>query len=280
MKLKDAIGGLTVWLALVMIPASSVGATAQATGAISGRVQNVAIGRYLNNARVTVKGTDLVAFTDEFGAYRLTEVPGGPVVLEVFYTGLDSQQISLEVGPGQTVTRDVNLANAERYGPSTDAVKLDAFVVATSKETEGQALATNEQRFSPNIKNVVATDTFGDVQEGNLGEFIKFLPGVSVNYGDAEALSVSLRGFSPNMTGITVDGAQTSNANYNGASRAPFLSQTSINNISRVEVSKVPIPSSAADSLGGSINMVRRAHLSAAARNCATGFISRRIRSG
>ena len=38
-----------------------------ATGSITGRVQNVVIGRYLTNVRVSVKGTDLVASTDEFG---------------------------------------------------------------------------------------------------------------------------------------------------------------------------------------------------------------------
>ena len=230
----------------------------QPTGAVTGRVQNVVIGRYLNNARVSVQGTDLVAFTDEFGAYRFPSVTPGPIVLEIFYTGMDQQQSALSVSAGQTLLHDVSLTNVARYGEKTDAVKLSAFVVSTSKETEGEALATNEQRFAPNIKNVIATDSFGDIQEGNLGEFVKFLPGVAVNYGDAEALSVSLRGFSPNLTGITTDGAQISNANYGGSSRAPFLSQTSINNISRVEVSKVPTPSSAADSLGGSINMVSK----------------------
>lgn len=232
--------------------------TVPPTGSITGRVENVVIGRYLNNARVSVKGTDIVGFTDAFGVYRLPAVPAGPVVLEVFYTGMDPQQSSLTLAPGQVLVHDVNLTNVSRYGQTTDAVKLSAFVVSTSKEKEGEALATNEQRFSANIKNVVATDTFGDIQEGNLGEFVKFLPGVAVNYGDAEALSVSLRGFSPILTGITTDGAQISNANYGGSSRAPFLSQTSINNISRVEVTKVPTPSSAADSLGGSINMVSK----------------------
>jgi TonB-dependent receptor len=237
-------------------PATSRAAT-QPTGSVTGRVQNAVIGRYLNNARVSVKGTDIVEFTDEFGAYRLNAVPAGPIVLEVFYTGLDPQQSTLNVSAGQTLVHDVSLTNVARYG-LTDPVKLSAFVVSTSKELEGEALATNEQRFSPNIKNVVATDSFGDVQEGNLGEFVKFLPGVAVNYGDAEALSISLRGFAPNLSGITTDGAQISNANYGGSSRAPFLSQTSINNISRIELSKVPTPSSPADSLGGSINMVSK----------------------
>lgn len=230
----------------------------QSVAAISGRVRNETIGRYLPHARVSVKGTAIVVFTDEFGEYRLTQVPAGPVVLEVFYTGLDLQEIRLQTAPGQTVVQDVDMTNVSRYGQNTDAVKLDAFIVSTSKDVEGEALAVNEQRFAPNIKNVVSTDTFGDIQEGNVGEFMKFLPGVTVNYNGAEAQSISVRGFSPNQTAITVDGAQTANANYLGSARDPYLSQTSINNISRVELSKVPTPSSPADSLGGSINMVSK----------------------
>lgn len=266
MKRNHSLDYLTAGIVFLLAQGQALGAEernpvaadVQSSGAISGRVQNTALGRYLNNARIAVKGTSIVAFTDQFGEYHLNRVPVGPIVLEIFYTGLDPQQIPVQISAGQTVVQDVNLSSAALYGQNTGPVKLDAFVVSNSKETEGAALATNEQRFAANIKSVVATDTFGDVQEGNLGEFIKFLPGVAVNYGDAEALSVSLRGFSPNLTSISTDGAQSSNANYTGSSRAPYLSQTSINNISRVEVSKVPTPSSAADSLGGSINMISK----------------------
>ncbi|MBL9209269.1 MAG: carboxypeptidase regulatory-like domain-containing protein, partial [Opitutaceae bacterium] len=86
----------------VAFPPSAAGAdsvaarsTPAAAGSITGRVQNAVIGRYLPNARIAVKGTDLVALTDEFGAYRLSAVPAGPVVLEVYYTGLDPQQVAL-----------------------------------------------------------------------------------------------------------------------------------------------------------------------------------------
>lgn len=54
------------------------------TGTVAGRVQNVATGQYLNNAQVAVKDTTLVAFTDQTGTYRLSSVPSGPILLEVF----------------------------------------------------------------------------------------------------------------------------------------------------------------------------------------------------
>ena len=50
-------------------------------GTIEGRVQNRVTGDYLNNARVAVRGTNLIALTDEGGTYRLNNVPAGTVEL-------------------------------------------------------------------------------------------------------------------------------------------------------------------------------------------------------
>lgn len=76
---------------LAPLPSSSSAATPAAatqSGTIFGRVQQAESGEYLTNARVTVKGSGLVVFTDASGTFRLSGVPAGPVVLQVFYTGL------------------------------------------------------------------------------------------------------------------------------------------------------------------------------------------------
>ena len=80
-------------------------AASHATGSVTGRVQNVVTGNYLNKARVSVKGTDLVAYTDEFGTYRLVDVPVGEKTLEIFYTELDVQPVPLTINPRSTVER-------------------------------------------------------------------------------------------------------------------------------------------------------------------------------
>jgi iron complex outermembrane receptor protein len=245
------------------MPAGSAAAApaAVAPASVSGRVQNVVTGQSLNNARVTVRGTELVAFTDQGGTYRLPQVPAGQVVLEIFYTGLDPQSVQLELKPGQGVTRDFELTSAARYGEG-GVVKLGAFTVAAARETDGQAIAANEQRFAPNLRHVVATDSLGDVMDGNIGEFLKFVPGLTpeYDYEDGTTVStVSIRGFAPSMVAVTSDGAQMANtSNAMGDSRAFSFNQASINNVSRIEVAKVPIPSSRADSLSGSVNMVSK----------------------
>jgi hypothetical protein len=109
-------------LALVLFAATLIApgrAQSAATGTIEGRVLNTTNGAYLNNARVTVEGTTLQAFTNEFGEYRLSDVPAGAAAVRVFFTGLPSQSAQVSVGARQTVTHDFNLTNAEVAGTGT-----------------------------------------------------------------------------------------------------------------------------------------------------------------
>jgi iron complex outermembrane receptor protein len=114
-------------------------------------VQNVVTGQFLNNTRVTARGTGLEVFTDQTGVYRLPQVPARKVVLEVFYTGLDTQPVPLDRTAGQSAVKDFDLTSAARYGDPAGVVKLDAFTVATECETDAAAIAINEQRYAPNL---------------------------------------------------------------------------------------------------------------------------------
>lgn len=249
---------LILCLAAISLPAQQA-----ATGNIEGRVSNANTGRYLNNARVTVVATKQSVFTDEFGQYRLNNVPAGDTELAVFFTGLDPKRVTVKVGAGASVQQNVVLANASRLAergvgvPEGDVVMLDKFVVE-AKEQDGDAIAINEQRFAPNLKNVVAADAFGDVTEGNPGEFLKYLPGVSVDYVAADVRSISVRGFGSAFTSVNVDGNRMASAASSGASRTFELEQVSMNNVARIELTKVPTPSMPADSLGGSVNLVSK----------------------
>jgi iron complex outermembrane recepter protein len=232
---------------------------ATGTGTIAGRVQNVVTGQYLNNARVAVRGTDHVAFTDETGSYRLADVPSGRVQLDVIYTGLDPQQIAVDVAPGATRIQNIDLTSIARYGDPSAVVKLESFVVAASREIEGQSLAINEQRYAPNIKNVVSSDAHGDVTAGNVAELIKFIPGVTIiEGGDGNANQVSVRGLDSSLASVNVDGAQMAHAVNAGNTRDFDFKGININSVARVEITKVPTPSTPADTLGGSIDMVSK----------------------
>ena len=245
--------------------ASLATAADAATGTVTGRVQGAGAGLYLNNARVTVRGTDRVVFTDESGTYRVPGLPAGSVTLQFFYTGHDPQDVTVAIAAGQVAERNVELVAAGATGaaPRKDGtVMLDAFRVATSRETNGDTIAINEQRFAPNLKTVISADAFGEVTDGNVGEFLKFLPGITAEY-DAESgssvSSVAVRGFPTSMAIVSTDGMQMANTgNPQGSSRVFQFTQVSMNNLARLEVTKSPTPSTPADSMSGSINMVSK----------------------
>ena len=248
-------------LALAGLSLLALTATAQsgATGTIEGRVLNATNGRYLNNARVTVDGTQLEAFTNAEGLFKLTGVPVGDAKLHVFFTGLAEQSRTVPVASGQSTTRDFSLSNSATADDSV--IRLDAFKVASKLEMDSAAIAINEQRFAPSIKLVVATDAFGDITEGNLGDFVKFLPGVTIDYVSPDARTISVRGVPANYTPVTLGGNRIASANSSTAGRTFELEQISINNASRIEVLKSRTPEVAADALGGAINLVARSSL-------------------
>ena len=233
-------------------------AQAAASGTIIGRVQNANNGNYLNNARVTIEGTSTSVFTNQFGEFRLEDVPAGTVNLQVFYTGLESRTVPVTVTAGGRIEHNIRLSGTGAQIDDADIVQLSEFTVSTTRDTDANSIATNEQRFAANIKNVVSADAFGDVTEGNIGEFVKFLPGISVDYVAADVRTISVRGFADNFTAVSVDGAQMASSASSSNSRSFELEQVSINNVSRIEVAKVPTPDVSAATLGGSVNMVSR----------------------
>ncbi len=248
-----------VWLLfLAVLGAVSAAGQGVGTGMIEGRVVNARSGDYLAGARVTVAGTALETFTDEAGSFRLTNVPAGTARVTVFYTGQPAQSVSVAVTAGQTVQRDLSLGAPETK-PGDAVVKLDEFRVETSREMDAAALAINEQRFASNIKNVVSTEEFGNVAEGNVAEFLKFLPGVSIDYTGGNARDISLNGVPSDFVPVTVDGFSVATADSGGSTtRAVQSDMISINNLSRIEVSYSPTPDSQGAALAGSVNMVPR----------------------
>jgi iron complex outermembrane receptor protein len=232
-----------------------------ASAVVEGRVLNPVTGDYLLNARISIKGTGYETLTDSSGTYRLSGLPAGSTTVVVEHPGLDTQERAFELNTGQTVRQDFEMTSQSRYGKDDQPVKLDRFIVSANREMDADILANNEQRHSPNIKNVIAADAFGDVSEGNVSEFLKRMPGVSVIYPTGgDAVTISIRGFDPQSTAISVDGAAMPSASYSSATgaRGTNTEQISMTDVARVEVIKSAIPSISADFLGGAVNLVTK----------------------
>lgn len=236
-------------------------AQAAAAASLTGRVQNRVAGSVLENARVTVAGTNFESFTDAFGEFRFPALPAGEVAITVFFTGMAPQTATVKLAPGEAVRRDFVLVPVGATGAAKNesgTVQLDSFVVGAGRDTSAASIAINEQRFAGNIKTVLHTDALGDVIQNNLGEFVKYLPGVDVGTDQMNAVQIGLRGLPSAYTNIALDGDDVNAAGSGGPTRNTLLQAFSLNNAARVEIFKVPTPDMSAASLGGSINMVSR----------------------
>ena len=164
---------------------------------------------------------------------------------------------AVTVAPALTTQHDVTMTAAGQPEARGGPVKLEQFVVSTSKEMAASAVAINEQRFASNLKTVVSTDEFGTVAEGHVGEFLKFLPGVTMDYAGGNAREISINGAPADNVPVTLDGFSLATA-ISGIARASAVDMVSINGISRVEVSFSPTPDTSGAALAGSVNMIPR----------------------
>lgn len=218
MKIKNLVAAIVGWL-LIALGSAALAQTsaANSTGTVEGRVLNATSGSYLNNARVIVDGTRLSTVTNESGEFRLSGVPAGQAKISALYTGLQAQTTTVTVTADQVTLHDFTLSRTESKDGSV--VKLDQFVIASSREMNAADIANHEQRYAANIKNVVDADAYGDAGEGNLGEFLKFVPGVTVNYSSFDARTISVRGMPSHTTPILVDGNPFASAASSGTTR-------------------------------------------------------------
>ena len=253
---RACAAALIVVAGLFSAPALRAAEGPGASGVVEGRVLHGGSGDYLENARVALEGTNLEAATRSDGSFTLAPLPAGTARLRVFFTGLAPQVLAVEVPAGATVRRDITLAPAG--GRAGETVRLEAFAVAAAREMDAAAIAINEQRFASNLRTVVSTDEFGTVAEGHVGEFMKFLPGVTMEYAGGNAREISINGAPAAYVPVTVDGFNLASAVGNGTGRAAAVDMVSINGLSRLEVSYSPTPDSPGSALAGSVNMVSR----------------------
>ncbi len=242
-------------LLFTLLPGITLSARAQATdtGTIAGTVVDTATGSFLRGALVQVDGSTLSEVTEANGSFRLTGVPAGSRNLTISYAGLETAKQSVAVTAGQVTRLEVGL--------TSQIYQLQKFVVAG--EREGQAAAVNQQRTANNLKNVVASDGFGDLVDNNAAELLKRLSGVAMDYNGEDASGIRLRGIDPVNTSVTVDGNSLVNASSAGyGDRAANFRQVTVENIETIEVNKAPSAAQPGNSLGGQINFITKSAFS------------------
>ncbi len=233
-------------------------------GTLEGTVYNRASGLPLSRAKVVVAETSQEVLTDDGGRFSFRAAPARTLRLEVSYLGFVAQTETVSVPPNGVVVRDIRLARegAAKATAEGETVVLEKFEVIADQTMSAQALAMNEQRHAANIKNVVAFDELGDRGFENIGNYVRYLPGVVIIEDGENPGKIALGGFPAEMSSLQLDGADLAGTGIGPeSSRTMALQEIPMMNIERVEVSKVPTPDMPAAGLGGSLNLVTKTNL-------------------
>ena len=239
-------------------------AAGAAPGTLTGVVNNVATGNFLAGANVAIPALRLTALTDETGAFAFPNVPPGTHEVVASYLGLDAARSPVVIAPGQRGVRNFELTSG--------IYQLETFKV--SGEREGDAAAITAQRNAPNLKNVTATDSFGNLPNFTAGELAVRLPGVVSDTDAGGGLTVgSIRGGGLNT--VTMDGGQITSQGALG--RGAALNTLTATMFESVELIKGHTPEGGADSLGATMNFKTRTPLSMKEKRRVTYAISGRF---
>ena len=125
---------------LMLLALAGPGAvTAQTpTGAIEGTITDAASGQPLNDAAISVAGTEFSALTNTAGHYSLSGIPAGEHTVKVLIIGYATQERQVTVTSGQTTVADF-------------ALQITAI----------------------NLEEIVATGVVGEVQRRRVGRYLR-----------------------------------------------------------------------------------------------------------
>ncbi len=232
---------ITLLLSTIML---IITVSAQNFGVVKGRVTD-SENLPLPGANIMIEGMTIGTATDVNGFYTMVKVEAGKHTITVSYIGFETQTADIEVVESTTTEQNFRL----KPGILLEEVEI-------GYNLQGQAKALNQQRSAVNVTNIVASDQVGKFPDENVGDAIKRIPGINVQYDQGEARFGHIRGTEPRLNSVSINGERVPSAE--GEVRAVQLDLIPSDMVQTIEVNKTLTSDMDADAIGGSINLVTR----------------------
>jgi TonB-dependent receptor len=239
--------GALLWLAL-FLPLGSL----LAQGQLIIRVFEDATNAALQGATVEIEALSIREATDNSGRTVLRNVPEGEYTVEVSYRGLPDTTETVQVSSGEPTALPIRMGLDEEVFELTDFLVRDRV---TSTD-----IAQQVERNALNVRDIIASDTMGQMPDQTVADAVRRLPGVSIERaGDnAENQYVAIRGMNSDFNKVLIDGVPLTVGNSDKASRSVPLNVISTSLTDTIEVTKSVTPDMDGDAIGGSINIRTR----------------------
>lgn len=233
---------------MALLAAVFVTMTAQADPlrSVNGRVTDATTGVALPGATIQVLSSAKGTFTRNDGSFSLLGVSTGELKLRVSCLGFAADTVTIaDAASAQFITIALKAA----------AISKDQIVVS-GELGKGQARALSQQRAGGNITNIVSADQIGRFPDQNVGDAMKRIPGIAVQYDQGEARFGLIRGTPGQFNSVMINGERIPSAE--AENRQVQLDLVPADMVRAIEVNKTLTPDMDADAIGGAVNLVTR----------------------
>lgn len=213
-------------------------------GTIRGRIID-ASKQTLPGASIYIENLRTGVTSDVNGYYTFSNLNPGTYTIKISYVGYSPVEMKITIPAGRTLEKDVVL---------NEGLELQEVVVGGA--FQGQRRAINSQKNSLGVTNVVSADQVGKFPDSNIGDALKRISGINVQYDQGEARFGQVRGTSADLSSVTINGNRIPSAE--GDTRNVQLDLIPADMIQTIEVNKVVTPDMDGDAIGGSINLVTK----------------------
>ena len=217
-------------------------------GVISGKIKDVDTQFSLPGASVKIEDSNRYTISNQNGDYEFLSLPEGTYTVYVEYIGYVTVAQEVVVTANETTTAHFEL--------NTGDEELEELVII-GDFLRGHAKALNQQRNKSNITNIISSDQIGRFPDANIGDALKRVPGITMQNDQGEARNIIVRGLSPELNSVTLNGDRIPSAE--GDNRNVQMDLIPADMISSIEVNKTLTPDMDADAIGGSVNLIMRA---------------------
>jgi len=136
---------------------------------------------------------------------------------------------------------------------SDDDEVLEEVIVHGIRYSQAQAVGI--KRNAIGVVDAISADDIGRLPDKNAAEAVDRLPGVSISTDQGEGRFVVIRGVSPNLNNLTING-QSAGSPDEGGGRASPLDVVGGDLLKSIEVIKTPTPDMDGQGIGGTVNVV------------------------
>ncbi len=213
-------------------------------GAVRGRVVD-ASKEVLPGASVYIESLQTGVVSDVNGFYNLSNLKPGTYKVTVSYVGYTPVTTTVTITGSGAVERDIVM----NEGMELNEVRVNGAF-------HGHRKALNMQKNSMGVTNVVSADQVGKFPDSNIGDALKRINGINVQYDQGEARFGQVRGTAADLSSVSLNGNRIPSAE--GDTRNVQLDLIPADMVQTIEVNKVVTADMDGDAIGGSINLVTK----------------------